>query len=80
MELKMTEDLQKGMVNWRRELNKQESERKGEMDNETTGQTESEEMKERVRESVNGNSNDRGIRRWAITQIRGGRGQVRSAL
>lgn len=76
----MTEDQQKGMVNWRRGLNKQESERKGEMDNETAGQTESEEMKERVRESVNGNSNDRRIRRRAITQIRGGRGQVRSAL
>lgn len=76
----MTEERQKGMVNWRKELNKQENEKKGEMDNETAGQTESGEMKGRVRESVNGNSNDRGIRRWAITQIRGGRGQVSSTL
>lgn len=49
-------------------------ERRGEMDNETAGQTESGEMKGIDRESVNGNSNDRGIRRWAITQIRGRRG------
>ncbi len=63
----MTEERKKGMVNWRKELNKQDTKKKGEMDNETAGQTESGEMKGRVRESVNGNPNDRGIRRWAIT-------------
>lgn len=70
----MTEERQKRMEDWRKGLNKQEKERKGEMDNETAGQTESGEMKGIDRESVNGNSNDRGIRRWAITQIRGRRG------
>jgi len=38
------------------------------------------EMKGRDRESVNGNSNDRRIRRWTITQIRGRRGFMVSTL
>lgn len=74
----MTEERQKGMENWRKGLNKQEREK----ERWTMRQQDrlKAEMKRRDRESVNGNSNDRGIRRWAITQIRGRRGLVVSTL
>lgn len=78
MVLKMTEERQKGMENWRKGLNKQEREKeKWTMRQQDRLKAE---MKGRARESVNGNSNDRGIRRWAITQIRGRRGLVVSTL